>query len=236
MEDVIFFDIVIWFPRRQPETAPGKDTPLSNGEEPRLHDSLKEVPPELVEFQFRLYEYKYWLVPLAKEGSRFSVSVRDVFPLDSWDRSNNQVTCRRRREFREPSFRPARQVPITIGVARIRVGVASAPTQNGGRGRGAIVVFGLLAHESTDERDAGATGIIGFKPWCRLLQDESTVDLKAYFENQISVPDCKGHTFLTLDGVGLFHASVMPTRISGNNYDLIKLWMTEEGAQEGESA
>ncbi len=166
------------------------------------------------------FPHHYWLVPVAKEGSAFTVSVTEVSPINRWDRGVNQLRWRPRTEQEERLL--LSKIPITGGAARVRLHPCVTATDPTNKGCGvAILIFGVCYHSHHRK----------LMPWCRLVKDEGLFDLEQHRTTQISRQDALANSSLPMDGGILLRALAGTTHIDEERYYLVELWAEDEVSQ-----
>lgn len=175
----------------------------------------------------------FWLVPLATGSSSFAVSVVDVFPIKLWDRHSHQFKWTTLPNYQDLDFEAR---PFIAGTARISLSSVRTEAKRGSQdGDTAVVLFGLWLSKpvtATDSRPRTPDYSIN-PPWCRLLKDEGDSSLDLHSSTAITIQDAQQHSSLPLGGGIVLHASAVRTQVSMETFDLVKIWTTEQGTDEG---
>lgn len=168
-----------------------------------------------------LFRDPIWLVPLTEKGSNISVSVMDVFPGNQWDRSSHKVFW----GSRDDSSSLTPEIPITAGVAHIRLELPMKESGFGIEGqRTAVVMFGLVPKST---KRILTTSV----PWCYLINGSGSPSLEQLFASQIAAEDGQPRTSLNLDHGFVLNAAIKRTAISQRVYCLLRIWVAEPGTR-----
>jgi hypothetical protein len=143
-----------------------------------------------------------------------------------WDHSSQQLV------WLHPVQWPPRQentsrVPLSYGAARVKL-IRRGSDDSSGHANfvTVVVVFGLVL-------GPGARTNPSQDPWCSLVKDDGVSRLEDYLASEFSVDESRREASLEFGPETVLNASIVPAKVNGREYGLIRLWVDKQPVDGG---
>ncbi|KAK3301736.1 uncharacterized protein B0T15DRAFT_563241 [Chaetomium strumarium] len=144
-----------------------------------------------------------WLMPLSRNAAEITVSQWFGLWPAQWPRRPELTSS----------------VPLIYGAIRVNLLRTGSDVNSRHANLGtAIVIFGLVL-------GPGAHWSLLQDPWCSLFKDDGVSSLEHYLASEMTLDEARRDASLEIGPETVLKAFIVPVKVSGHEYGLIRLWV-----------